>query len=697
MNQLAELEERINGLLKESKDPNFTIYLRQLLVRVLSQKRQADALAEELDRNEQIYYNNLQLLSKSTMSVGQGSMSQGHAPVKQTARWGDNTEFAIGATLLSIIGSVFILAAFVMLGKYFMTGFLKGMLMYAGSLLVMLLAEFLVYRKFPRLGTALSAVGMGGLYVATVLNYLILENFAHWTAVAVTLVITLSVIFISRKRDAVFYRIMGMAAMYLCVFMIMNGNEVGQAAFLTVSVIVFLVNVMCLCMPVKRFYSAINIVQMLMNTFFALTVFGMWTEKDLAFASVGEVWYYPVGLLLFVVTMQLIFAVEVQWKAKQNPSANKANRGIGTAYGVSALIFLFLTARVTDFVRLAAVQEDAGWSFSVSGLLCTVTVILVCAVFMLVLKEKREKWVIWYFLNSMILAIHSGSESDLERFLCLFVLLMIAKAFSFGKEKMLYISDAVLTAFCSVCILLNHKNPYAIILFAGILVSVPCIRYWKTYQEMLLTFTIAFYAAGHMISLLKLPVFVGTLFVGMFLYNSVERWRGKGILVYNILCLWGQVVCYLLLAHPKYQNAYLTYLCMFVFGVTTIVVCIQRKCGLDFPGKAVLPAVFCSYMAIILRTGYPVVNSILLMIIALGCVGVGFYIEEKSVRMYGLALSLIVCLKMVLYDFRGINVLQKTILFFAAGVVAFLIASIYMILEHNWEKQRNWENGEKKE
>jgi len=44
-------------------------------------------------------------------------------------------------------------------------------------------------------------------------------------------------------------------------------------------------------------------------------------------------------------------------------------------------------------------------------------------------------------------------------------------------------------------------------------------------------------------------------------------------------------------------------------------------------------------------------------------------------------LSLCTCGKIALYDYWGAPILQKTILFFVVGVIALVIAGIYIILE----------------
>lgn len=120
---------------------------------------------------------------------------------------------------------------------------------------------------------------------------------------------------------------------------------------------------------------------------------------------------------------------------------------------------------------------------------------------------------------------------------------------------------------------------------------------------------------------------------------------------------------------------------MLVFGLAVIGLTLQEKYQMNFKGRYMVLAVFLTYMAFIFRTNVRVVNSILLMVIALVCVGTGFVVDKKSVRIYGLVLSLVVCGKLVMYDFFKAATLQKTILFFAVGMIALLIAAIYIILE----------------
>ena len=228
---------------------------------------------------------------------------------------------------------------------------------------------------------------------------------------------------------------------------------------------------------------------------------------------------------------------------------------------------------------------------------------------------------------------------------------------------------------------MDEKEWYSYVLLAGVIISVCFISQWQTYFEIILTYTLGFYAVFHLENILKLPVFVGLLFVGILLFNNVPRFRAGSIVVYNGVALAGQVICFLLLMNPVYRDAYITYLCMLVFGLGTIVLTFQDKYHMNFRGKHLIMAIFLTYMALVVRTSLPVMNSILLMLIALVCVGTGFYAKEKGVRIYGLVLSLLVCGKIVLYDYRGAATLQKMILFLTVGIIALIIAGIYIVLE----------------
>ena len=724
-NLMDSLEERINQLIKESQDPEFTKYLHYVKDKADNQKKQLEMLVQELDRNEQIYRKNMEIRkqrenaqavsesvqmpeAKEVMVAESETVIGEERPVevkpvevkpvlppKQEVSKA-NAEFTVGATVLSVVGGAFILAALVMLGMYLTTGLAKGLLIYGGCLAVMALAELLVYRKAPKLGMTLSAVGMGGLYISTLVNYLLLKNFNHWVALIILLIITLGVILLSRKRNAAIYRVLGMVAMYTSVFLVLNQNTAQNALtgmqFFAIAVYVFVVNLMCLCVPVDKGYGALQITHLSLNTIFSIFLFGYWMRFRPVFCeSIAELWHGPAFVALSIVTMQMIYVGKVRWQERKRPGGSMwENSGIIIAYAISSFIYMVMTIIATDFNGMLKLQESE-LAYLPHRLVSCAVVVLLCAVPFALLNKRQEKWFVWYLLNYLVIAVEGGSSCGTEILVCFLILLLAGKVIPTAGSVLPVMSDAVITAISCMLVLVDWDNPWSLVLVAGLVVSVICIRYWKTYFEILLVYTLAFFSCFHMLQMLKLPVFVGMMFVGMLLFNNIERFRGRGILVFNGMALAGQAVCYLLLIDPIYRNCYLTYLCMLIFGVTTIVTCFRKEYQMDFAAKHLIMAIFLTYMGLVVRTGYPIVNSILLMLIALGCVGFGFVLPKKPVRIYGLMLSLSVCLKLVLYDFRGVNTLQKMILFFVVGVIALVIAGIYMIFERNQDRLKRQE------
>ncbi len=730
-NELDNIEERIINLIRESRDPDFTNYLLTVQKKVLDQKQYTVKMMHELDLNEEKYRKNMEWRSRQmqmpspvpqpvvpeTVEVSEGAVTSESiaepiaepvivekveavaipTPARATVEPAQskkkiNAEFAIGATVLSIVGSVFVLAALVMLGLYFTSGLVKGLFLYGGCLAVMLLAELLVYRKFPNLGLTLSAIGMGGLYISTLVNYLVLKNFNQWVALGVMLAITLGVIILSRKRDAAAYRILGLAAMYISVYMVLNRSAslggLSQIEFVAITVFALVVNVMCLFVPVNKGHTAIQITHMALNTVFAIVVTAHWHAwATVTVDSVAEMALGPMLAATSILAMQLIFITQIRWAAKRKAEGVVTdNSGICVTYCISGLIYMGIVAVVCNFNGMLGGADDL--VYVPHRLVSAAIVVLLCSIPLFALGRHQEKWFSWYLLNLLVLSVISWAVTDIEIYVYLLVLLLASKALSFTKQAMLKISDAGITSLVCIVVLAEWKEPWVFLLVIGLLISVVCINYWNTYFEMILMFTLAYFSSWHMLPLLKLPVFVGIMFLGMFIFNNVPKWHGKGIQLLNWAALAAQTVCYLMLINPVYRNSYLTYLCMLIFGVTTIVVCFQETYHLDLKCKPLIMAGFLTYMGLVVRTGYPIINSILLMVIALGCVAVGFAIQKKTLRVYGLMLSLAVCVKLVVYDFAGNTMLQRTILFFAVGVLALIIAAIYMVLERKNEKQQ---------
>ena len=209
------LEQQAREYLMQSKDPIFTQYVQQLIPRIQKQPQYVEQLQAELDKSVEYWHQRQQLNAARAESAAAGQIQESVQPstqepmqkqpagqftgqpaeqvtaqssgqfsaqpaaetVVQGTKKKQNAEYLIGTIALSVVGGVFILTALVLMGMYFMNGWIKGISLYVVSLGVVLLAELLIRRKLPKLAQIFSAIGMAALYLSTMINTLSLHNF----------------------------------------------------------------------------------------------------------------------------------------------------------------------------------------------------------------------------------------------------------------------------------------------------------------------------------------------------------------------------------------------------------------------------------------------------------------------------------------------------------------------------------------
>lgn len=210
-----QLKNRIEELKSTSKDLFFTDYLCKLEKQLQAQKQQMDLISADLERSYQIYLQrNSDVIPEQKnvqQPISQPVPQQVSQPIPQPApqpapqptprKPKKDKEFVVGIGVFSVIGVFFVLTAFVMLGMYFMTGFLKGMLLYVIALVVWALSELFVRKRSQTLSLIFSSIGIGGLYIATMTNFLYLQNFNEIVTGIVLAGITLLVFGVNRKKE----------------------------------------------------------------------------------------------------------------------------------------------------------------------------------------------------------------------------------------------------------------------------------------------------------------------------------------------------------------------------------------------------------------------------------------------------------------------------------------------------------------
>lgn len=730
-----ETEQRLRKLMAESRDPEYTVYLKSLFNRLIQERHQVDLLKLELDRSYQLYQRRVRSNGASVQQTVCGAgveaaiesvpmaenttiaetkteqdavagsftnaaestdasyfnMFDGQEKIApDVPKWQGNTfpesksvlkkknaEFTVGASVLSVVGAVFILAALVTLGMTLMGGLFKGICLYGIALAFLLVSELVLYRRWPMLGTTISAIGIGGLYLSTAVNYLGLHNFNMWVTLVISFGITLFTVFLSRKRDSVFYRIIGLIAGYLCFFTVKEG--ITDAEFMVVSGMILLMNLMMALLPVKKTGVALNITHMTANTIFTFAFIDYVNYR----CDVGDL-----QLLMFAlasVTVPLLLLVLELIKCKKQ--AVLAHEHTQTNLSAGMLVTYYISSFFHSLFVSEAILCVLEWESRADGY-CFISQLFVVICGLLVIGVlcfyKCDGWQhIYIFMNVMTFFIYMSAENIWVTVCGIVLLAVISKLVSLKDNTALRVNDMITTVVLCLCIISQDRGATMYLLLGGLAFSVLMIRYWQTAYEILLMGTLVFYVTEYLDFpiVLQLPAVVGILLVSVLVFNNVKRWHGKNILVFNISALVVQAFCFLGLMRPIYWNTYITYLCMLVFGLATIIITFQEKYHMNFKGKHMVLAIFLTYMAFVFKTSLPVVNSVLMMASALISVGIGFAAAQKSVRIYGLILSLLVCGKLVLYDFFKAATLQKTILLFAVGCIALLISAIYIVLK----------------
>lgn len=710
------LSVQTEELLQQSEEKNFTEYLIKFKARLVNQKYQLDLLQDELDRSHQLYLKRMEMqqqtvscqTSPAQMEPIQPQQYQYQRPIQspppmqyQQPAVGtrkSNPEFTFAVVIFSVIGVFFILSAFVLLGMNFMNGFVKGMSLYGICIILLLVSEFVLRKKSSKLNMTLTTIGICGLYLATVINNIELYNFNTFVAVLIIALISAGTLFLSYKRDSWLLRIGGIVVCYLSLLTFQNSSNENE--IIVIAIVLVLINIVGAFIPMQRAQIAVGIIHMLGSTIFNL-IFLLRLYLMNQMLTGYKVIFLQVGFFI----LHLIFTKLIQDGYKKKESGEYFDiTGSIIAYCFSVGFYMMAINRFGYSLKpeFLWIRHEFLWLRHIN----TVGLLAICLFFFLAMFKKKEKWILYYITNLIVFTVYISVFSNyhdlLEGVICIATMLMLSKLLT-RVHELRYSEGVIFAVTCiyTIAIFISYNNIsyedklYIYLLPACIIISTLFLHRWQTYYEIVTIFTMVVLLSLKLPDQLRLPIIVGILFIAILVFNNVKRWRGKGIIIFNICALLGQVICYLYLMEPIYIKEYLVYAMMLVFGLATITLTFHKKYQMDFSMKELIIAIFLTYMAFVCRTGIPIVTSVLLMIIALISVGSGFVISKKSVRIYGLILSLFVCIKIVLYDFWDIPTMQKMILFFVVGIIALMIAGIYIVLEKKYiTKEQNSTFGE---
>ncbi|MBQ7955891.1 MAG: DUF2339 domain-containing protein [Lachnospiraceae bacterium] len=707
--RLENIQVKLNRMRQESKDPDFTKYLDDMQVVLDKQCMSANYLSGEIDRNYSLYISRFGVQAEEVQvqppvqeqpkPVVQPQFSQAapqpqvQQPVAQpqpaqvapqpaymaNPQWlyqprvpqkKNSMEFKVGAGLFCVIGVVFILLAFVMLGITYMNGLVKGLCLYAISGVLILLSELLLRKRMEKFSHGITGLGISGLYASTIINCAFLENFNSVVALIVTVVISLLAIFISRKKDSGMIKIISFIGCYVCFWPAGSmGNDID---FFVFTIVMFAVNFVSVLLPVKKHAAGVHITHQITNGLFVLPL------TLCALDQGTEAGLCAFFVLTNILIQGLIFhALERGVKQKRAAGMYCEDAGYIISYCallfVESALYVGCAVEVSHNFLLSDGSAKLWYHISMLGYL------LPGVLFFLLFAKTKLKWIQYYaaIVTAWIAYVLCGDT--LENVICILTIFVISKLLS--RVKALKVSEIVITSVTAFAAMLYMGCvEYYDVFFAGaFLLSILALRYYKTFHQSILTFVVVIFIAVRMWEVSLLPsAAVGVLFLLMLLFNHVKVWSGKWQVVYNcgnlvFMCFWCLIATFV--------QDYLNSIILALLGTAVIVLIFRKKYNMEFKFKYLVLALFWTYMTLTCGIETAVITSSVLMVIAIASVITGFVLKRKEVRIYGLVLSILVSFKVMFYDFMETPILERMLLFLIVGVIILSISCIYIILK----------------
>lgn len=642
-------EQKLSELMRLSKEPYFSRYVAQM------KKDLEEGVATPL-----------QVEREADRSYAEYQRRMRDREAAQPELKTKSVEFKIGIHVFSLIGALFILAAFVTFGFYFLKGAFQGICIYMAAFALVLFSELFLRRKMQKFAGVITGIGIGCLYAANIVNYLVLHLVNGIIAVLLTLLIAAATIWLSRKRDSVVIRLIGLIGCYVCLYPI-HGFET-ELSFFVLTVILFIVNVAGVLFPNQSRAAAILAVHAALNVIF--------TGALLIIAGLDHVQAtYLAALLLSSFIFMEIMAFVNRKREKDNEIF------IITCIGSGLLLFMmFLLETITG-------EQLVGL------IMAAVTAAVSMLFFLLWEKEDERKWAQVYFAAGLFLLIGAFSDQPVKQTITVGVIFLIARIGN--RQRQLTALEAIAAVAVGLTGIGLSGSVYAYILAALLVLLSFRINKLYVFHEIVTT------ASVLVIWFLKCewfrlynwgmdgkwfyPVAVLLLMLLFLLFHHLQGLRDKKQEVYNIvsLCFIG-IFCLL----PLFEGHLWTRIAIMAAGTLAAFLLLRKRYGLYWKGNTLLWAGFFSLYSITGNFGSPVVSSILIMAAAFFLVGIGFRHKEKMERITGLVLAALVCLKLVLYDFREAELLYRMIVFLIVGVMALGISFLYMFLEKKMAQKK---------
>ena len=661
----AEAYRKIGYYRANSSDASFHAYLDKKLEEAEKGLVLPNQLCYDLDVNYARYQEVLKSRAQSTQTEGHGNetvyvnageeaanaLSEAEKKKKRT-----ELEVKIGVGVLSAIGAAFILVALIYFGKYFLDDIYLGILVYAIGFVCILISEIVLEKKVPSVAHVITGLGFLALFTATVFSTISLNMFEFEIAAAVIFAIAIfNIVFAKIRKSPVLEAACSLGtfgSLYLCK------DTMSLEQFMIIGGLILLINLILFITVNSDSVKASKLIRLFV---FAVSVFALLSETSGLKTVEG---FYRMGFLVLAV-----FVVFMLYAVNTEDMVTKC-----TCLAVIGAFSLMTLGRSFELDMRTLVF--AGGYF------------IVCLLSFLAMLKKKEKWsACSVFLLVMFCgAVNLVSEHESITLLVLIVVLVVSKALS--SVEATNITDTILTVMGFVCAVHYCKDPLSYVIVGVLFIGCFMAKRFKLFYEISFTVGAIAFAAATVPKAYTIPVLLLILFILLLVFNLVEGMQVRGTKVYNIcvVSVMGLATLCLPLQNRSDMDELIVCIAALVIGLACILTVFRKKFFMETKARYMILAVFLTYVACFSGLGRLWI-SVSLMAVAFVMIAVGCIANRFEIRLYGLILSLLVCVKVAFYDFKSEDEFSRMIVFLVVGVLAIAISAIYLILEKKEQKE----------
>ena len=538
-----------------------------------------------------------------------------------------NAEFHIGATVFSIVGSLFILTGLMILGINYLDKFVLQLLMYALGFVVIIISELLIKRLSEAFSSVISAIGLGILFVPTLSNAYIKEMFDGIIALVMAFAIGVIGIFYGKYRDSVLIRIINIIGFY-SVFVV-NGAMVTELKMMIVSILVLAFGIIGRVFANKRYDQVLVPVHMMINLVYLL------------YMSLSGAIHMILDMYIIGALIAMFVLVEV--------SAMLSEKNSHIVSYVFSMIASFINLLVLGIMCIRIDEDDFTVAYVlICKLMAVVLVAAVCGlVYALSNKDKLNAKIQVYLVFATILFMTIRCKNLSEAI----ILLCGALVLSFiGRNKDYAVLDSIFSTLVGVVLLVSNQSEVWYIALICLLVYLAGMFIYK-YN----------YVYNELMSMVYVTLFSAMLTNNvMSMFTDISITEGVTFLVTTLIILYFVFI-------TKREQHDQSFLIVIGFIIQAIVFC---------------GVISVNVYDIFFRTEFEIeglmISSLFIMLSAVLYIVFGFTKNKTYFRIAGLIYAGLVCLKLVLMDMHGVESVFRILAFMGEGVFALIISMIYI-------------------